>query len=281
MSRELQLRIISAIVLAAIVLAATWMGGMVFAVLAAIISLLIFYEWTSITGQQKVANRLTAFGWASVVLVAIETIFRGAGSGYFSSLVILIGFVVVAIIIAAVRSKSYWLAGGMFYAGLSGISLTALRGSGEAGLFGILFIFAIVWTTDILAYFVGRAIGGPKLAPSISPGKTWSGAIGGTISGIIAGCIVVVLAGFDLTYGHVVIAALLSIFSQIGDLFESFIKRRFGVKDSSHLIPGHGGVMDRVDGLVFACFLAFLGTLLINAASGNLASAPGEIISGK
>jgi phosphatidate cytidylyltransferase len=271
----------SAVVLAAIVLAATWMGGVVFAVLAAIISLLIFYEWTSIIGQQKLASRLTAFGWAAVVVVAIETIFRGINSSYFSSLVILVGFVVVAIVIAAVRGRSYWLAGGIFYAGLSGISLTALRGSSEAGLIGILFIFAIVWATDILAYFVGRAVGGPKLAPPISPGKTWSGAIGGTVSGIIAGCIVIVLAGFDLTFGHVVVAALLSIFSQIGDLFESFIKRRFGVKDSSHLIPGHGGVMDRVDGLVFACFLAFLGSLAINAASGNLASAPGEIISGK
>jgi phosphatidate cytidylyltransferase len=281
MSRELQLRIVSAVALAAIVLAATWIGGIVFAIVAAIISLLIFYEWTSITGQQKLSSRLTAFGWASVVVVAFETIFRGANSGYFSSLVILLGFVFVAFIIAAVRNKSYWLAGGIFYAGLSGVSLTALRGSGEAGLIGILFIFAIVWATDILAYFVGRAIGGPKLAPPISPGKTWSGAIGGTIAGVIAGSIVVVAAGFDLTYGHVVIAALLSIFSQIGDLFESFIKRRFGVKDSSHLIPGHGGVMDRVDGLVFACFLAFLGTLAFNAASDHLASAPGELISGK
>lgn len=281
MSRELQLRIVSAIVLAAVVLLATWMGGVVFSLLAAAISLLIFYEWTSITGQQKLASRLTAFGWASVVVVAVETIFRGANSGYFSSLVILVGFVVTAAIITAVRGKSYWLAGGIFYAGLSGISLTALRGSGDAGLIGILFIFAIVWGTDILAYFVGRAIGGPKLAPAISPGKTWSGAIGGTVAGVIAGCAVVLIAGFDLTYGHVVTAALLSIFSQVGDLFESFIKRKFGVKDSSHLIPGHGGVMDRVDGLVFACFLAFLGTLAFNAASGHLASAPGEIISGK
>jgi phosphatidate cytidylyltransferase len=281
MSRELQLRIASAIVLAAVVLVATWLGGLVFSLVAAAISLLIFYEWTSITGQQAVASRLTAFGWASVVVVAVETIFRGAGSGYFSSLVILIGFAVTAAIIGAVQGKGYWLAGGIFYAGLSGVSLTALRGAGEPGLIGILFIFAIVWGTDILAYFVGRAIGGPKLAPAISPGKTWSGAIGGTVAGVVAGCVVVVVAGFELTYGHVVIAALLSIFSQIGDLFESFIKRKFGVKDSSHLIPGHGGVMDRVDGLVFACFLAFLGTLAFNAASGHLASGSGEIISGK
>lgn len=280
MSPELRLRIVSAIVLAAVALTATWLGGFVFSLFSAAISLLIFYEWTSITGLQARASRLVAFGWASVVVVALESVFRGASSGYFSSLVILVGFTITAIAIGAFRGRGYWLAGGIFYAGLSGISLTALRGSSEAGLIGILFIFAIVWGTDILAYFVGRAIGGPKLAPAISPGKTWSGAIGGTLAGIVFGSLVVYLAGFGLTLGHLAVAAALSVFSQIGDLFESFIKRRFGVKDSSHLIPGHGGVMDRVDGLVFACFLAFLGTLAFSAASGGLASAPGQIISG-
>jgi phosphatidate cytidylyltransferase len=280
MSPELRLRIVSAIVLVAIALTATWLGGIVFSLFAAAISVLIFYEWTTITGQQAVSSRLTAFGWASIIVVAVETIFRGASSGYFSSLVILLGFTITAAVIGGIKGKGYWLAGGIFYAGLSGVSLTALRGSTEAGLIGIIFIFAIVWGTDILAYFVGRAIGGPKLAPAISPGKTWSGAIGGTIAGTVFGCLVVVITGFGLTFGHVAVAALLSIFSQVGDLFESFIKRKFGVKDSSHLIPGHGGVMDRVDGLVFACFLAFLGTLAIAAASGHLASAPGELISG-
>ena len=281
MSPELRLRIVSAIVLATVALVATWLGGFVFSLFAAAISLLIFYEWTSITGHQWRASRLVAFGWASVVVVALETIFRGAGSGYVSSLVILVGFTVVAIVIGAIKGRGHWLAGGIFYAGLSGISLTALRGSADAGLINILFIFAIVWGTDILAYFVGRAIGGPKLAPSISPGKTWSGAVGGTVAGIAFGGLVVALAGFDLGLGHLAIAGALSIVSQIGDLFESFIKRKFGVKDSSQLIPGHGGVMDRVDGLVFACFLAFLGTLALSAASGRLESAPGEFISGK
>lgn len=280
MSAELRLRILSAIVLVAIALTATWLGGFVFSLFASAISLLIFYEWTSITGLQLRSSRLVAFGWASVVVVAIESIFRGASSGYFSSLVILVGFTVTAVVICAVKGRGYWLAGGIFYSGLSGVSLTALRGSGEPGLIGILFIFAIVWGTDILAYFVGRAVGGPKLAPAISPGKTWSGAIGGTVAGTFFGSLVVHLAGFDLTFGHVAIAAALSVFSQIGDLFESFVKRKFGVKDSSHLIPGHGGVMDRVDGLVFACFLAFLGTLAFSATSGRLASAPGQIISG-
>lgn len=281
MSPELRLRIVSAVVLATVALLVTWLGGVVFSLFAAAISLLIFYEWTTITGQRQKSRRLHAFGWAAVSVVAFESIFYGPGSGYFSSLVILVGFTVAAAIIGGLRVRGYWLAGGILYAGLAGVALSALRGTGTAGLINIIFIFAIVWGTDILAYFVGRAVGGPKLAPSISPGKTWSGAIGGAVAGVIAGMLVIYAAGFELTFGHVVIAAALSIVSQIGDLFESFIKRRFTVKDSSRLIPGHGGVMDRVDGLVFACFLAFLGTLAISAASGRLASAPGELISGK
>src|SRR5262249_20407084 len=114
MSAELRLRIISGIVLAVVVLAATWIGGMVFSLLAALISILIFYEWVTITGQSR-TSRLTAFGFAGVVVVAVEYIFRGAGSGYISGLVLLVGFTIVAVVIAAVRRRGYWLAGGLFY----------------------------------------------------------------------------------------------------------------------------------------------------------------------
>jgi phosphatidate cytidylyltransferase len=280
MSPELRLRIVSGIVLAVVVLAATWLGGLVFSLLTALISVLIFYEWATITGQSR-TSRLTAFGLASVVVVAVEYVFRGASSGYFSSLVLLLGFTVAAVVIGAVRKRDYWLAGGIFYSGLSGISLTALRGAGHDGLINILFIFAIVWATDIFAYFVGRAIGGPKLAPPISPGKTWSGAIGGTVAGVIGGVMVIYFAGEPVSGWHGIIAAVLSIGSQIGDLFESWIKRRFGVKDSSRLIPGHGGVMDRVDGLVVACFLAFLSGLALAAASGSLVKNAGSLVIGQ
>ena len=279
MSPELRLRIASAVVLAAVALAATWFGGLAFTLFAIAIALLIFYEWSTITGHAPF-DRYTLFGWAGVLLVLAQLLLDGARQGALLSLYLLVGFTVVTALIAAIRSKSYWLAGGVFYAGLSGISLAALRGSDTDGLITILLIFAVVWATDIMAYFVGRAIGGPKLAPPISPGKTWSGAIGGTFFGVIAGCVVVWLAGENLSAWHFLITAVLSIGSQIGDLFESFIKRRFGVKDSSRLIPGHGGVMDRVDGLVFACFLAFLVGLAMAAANGWLATAPSELISG-
>jgi phosphatidate cytidylyltransferase len=277
MNAELRLRIVSGIVLAAVALGATWLGGIVFTIFAVVIGILIFYEWSTITGFER-KDRYTLFGWASVLVVLGQLLLDGARQGALISLYLLVGFTIVAAMIAAIRGRSYWLAGGIFYAGLSGISLAALRDS--YGIVAILFIFAVVWGTDILAYFVGRAVGGPKLAPRISPGKTWSGAIGGTLSGVIAGCVVIWLVGEQLHAGLVLFTIFLSIFSQIGDLFESYIKRRFGVKDSSHLIPGHGGVMDRVDGLVFACFLAFLGALIFQAASGQLATASSELISG-
>jgi phosphatidate cytidylyltransferase len=278
MSSELGLRIVSGIVMAAVVLVATWIGGLPFRLVAALIGLLIYYEWSTITGfGRTVTDRFSGlFGWICVGLVALEVVLRSAET----AVVLLFGFTITALVVNLLRRKTMWLPAGIFYAGLSIVSLGALRGSDGNGLITILFIFAIVWATDILAYFVGRAIGGPKLAPPISPGKTWSGAIGGTVAGIIAGLIVVHFAGESLSIWHVAIAAALSIFAQIGDLFESWIKRRFGVKDSSHLIPGHGGVMDRVDGLVFACFLAFLGGLLMAAINGSLFADASRIVTG-
>lgn len=279
MSPETRIRTISGIVLAAVVLAATWAGGLVFSLLAALISILIFFEWSTITGHSP-RSRLTAFGYAAVAIVALEYVFRGPSSGYFTSLLLLLGFTVVAVVLAAVKGRGYWLAGGIFYAGLSGISLAALRGSDRDGLVTMLFIFAVVWATDIFAYFIGRAIGGPKLAPPISPGKTWSGAIGGTLASVLAGLAVVYLAGEPVGFGLVAVILLLSIASQIGDLFESWIKRRFGVKDSSRLIPGHGGVMDRVDGLVSACFVAFLVGLALSAVNGGVINGVNSLATG-
>jgi phosphatidate cytidylyltransferase len=258
MSAELRLRIISALVLAVVVLATTWLGGVAFHLLAALIGLLIYYEWSTMTGlagrpETRFAN---LFGWASVGLVAIEVLIHSIET----AAVLVVGFAIAAVIVALFRRATFWLAGGVLYAGLSIVALAALR---DNGLATMLFIFAIVWATDILAYFVGRALKGPKLAPAISPGKTWSGAIGGTIAGVICGLVVASLAGVALYPALVAVTLVLSIGSQAGDLFESWIKRRFGVKDSSHLIPGHGGVMDRVDGLVFACFLAFIGLVAV------------------
>ncbi|CDZ53291.1 phosphatidate cytidylyltransferase [Neorhizobium galegae] len=266
MGTELKRRIASAVVLAVVVLAATWYGGLAFRMVAAAMAVLIYYEWSTITRAAERDFRANAFGWVAIFLIAIDLV---VDEGELS-VPILGGAMVTALLLVLLRKGSWWLPGGIFYAGLSGISLAAIRAEDQAGFVATLFIFAVVWATDILAYFVGRALKGPKLAPRISPGKTWSGAIGGTVSGVVASSALTLGVFSRLSIWTVAIAFLLSVASQIGDLFESFIKRRFGVKDSSHLIPGHGGVMDRVDGLVFACFAAFLLTLVYTAMTGHL-----------
>jgi len=274
MQSELRLRIVSGIVLAAITLGATWVGGTVFQLLAVAIAMLVYYEWSTITRLAERDFQGNAFGWLTQAVIAALILFGGADV----TLVVLAAFVVAAALWVFFQGGSWWLPGGIVYAGLTGISLSAIRGDSDIGLIAMIFIFAVVWATDILAYFTGRAIGGPKLAPRISPGKTWSGAIGGTVSGVIAG-VAVFMTHFSLDDLRIPLLALaLSVSSQVGDLFESYIKRRFGVKDSSKLIPGHGGVMDRVDGLVFACFAALLIALVQVMSAGGQSAPMGAIL---
>ncbi|MBB6487528.1 phosphatidate cytidylyltransferase [Rhizobium lusitanum] len=275
MSRELRLRIISGIILAAIVLAATWHGGLSFRLLAAAISLLVYYEWSTISDLHGSDPKGNALGWVGLVLIAGATV---TGESVYS-MEVLVAFVVVSAIMVALRQKSWWLPSGILYSGLTAIALAEIRDEDLRGFILMLFIFATVWATDIFAYFVGRAIGGPKLAPRISPGKTWSGAIGGAVAAVIAGTAIVwsYFSADDLRIP--MLALVLSVCSQVGDLFESFMKRRFNVKDSSHLIPGHGGVMDRVDGLIFACFAAFLLAIVISLTmSGETLSLGGVLL---
>lgn len=148
-----------------------------------------------------------------------------------------------------------WTIAGIGYAGVMFAAPVILRADAAHGLLAILLLFAVVWTTDIFGYFAGRAFGGPKLCPAISPKKTWSGAIAGTLGAMI---VAVLLAGYFGTFNKVAIAGialLLSVTAQLGDLLESWVKRRFGAKDASQLIPGHGGVMDRLDGFWAAVFV--------------------------
>jgi phosphatidate cytidylyltransferase len=189
-------------------------------------------------------------------------------------------FMALTAVLVSIRGKSWWLPAGILYAGLTAIALAEIRDDNLVGFVVMLFVFATVWATDIFAYFIGRALGGPKLAPRISPGKTWSGAIGGAVTAVIAGT-GVAWSFFPGTGLRVVcVALLLSVCSQAGDLFESFVKRRFGVKDSSHLIPGHGGVMDRVDGLIFACFAAFLLAIVLSLATDGETVSLGGVLLG-
>lgn len=259
MSRELKLRIVSGVILGIVVLAATWAGGIWFRSLAVIIMVLIQYEFSTMTQAPAKAPLANAIGWLAILATAA---FILTSMPSMAVAAILIG-TAGAGLAGQMRGARIWSATAVLYAGFSGLALAEIRGEGLFGLFAMLFIFATVWATDILAYFCGRALGGPKLAPRISPGKTWSGAIFGAAAGIAAGVGVALFIRQGGGWTIPTVALVLSIASQMGDLFESWVKRRWGAKDSSKLIPGHGGVMDRVDGLVFAAFAAFLlGNLL-------------------
>ncbi|MEN3389114.1 phosphatidate cytidylyltransferase [Brucella melitensis] len=250
---NLQTRIITAIVLGTITLWLTWVGGVGFTLFSIAIGLAMFYEWTELSATRQTAfSRL--FGWAWLIVTGILLILdRGA--------LLTIGFLVAGCAILLVtqwKSGRAWPAAGLFYAGFSALSLSLLRGDEPFGFTTIVFLFAVVWSTDIAAYFNGRALGGPKLAPRFSPNKTWSGAIGGAAAAVAGGLLVASLVAAPGGWGVPVLALLLSIVSQIGDLAESWVKRQFGAKDSGRLLPGHGGVLDRVDGLVAAAALLYL-----------------------
>jgi len=159
-----------------------------------------------------------------------------------------------------------WMIAGLFYAGVLLLAPLTLRRDPALGFVALMFLFAAVWVTDIAAYFAGRALGGPKLWAAVSPNKTWSGALGGTLGGTVAGLTTCRFAGLDLAPMLVLVTLALSIASQAGDLLESAIKRHFGAKDASHLIPGHGGLMDRLDGFL----TAVLAAVMVGLARGGL-----------
>ncbi|WP_054310887.1 phosphatidate cytidylyltransferase [Mesorhizobium sp. 1M-11] len=251
---NLQIRVISAVVLGVAVLALTWFGALPFRLLAAVIAGAIFYEWT-LMARAGGASRL-GFLPEALMLVFFGVLIAGLPA--LTTAAILALLVAIAAIGVAMRGTGQWDAAGLAYAGLSGFALAFLRDSDWSGLAAMLFLFAVVWATDIFAYFVGKAVGGPKLAPAISPGKTRSGALGGVVFGVAAGVLVAVVLGLPNLATLALVALVLSIVAQAGDLFESWIKRRHGAKDSSTIIPGHGGVMDRVDGLVAAAAALYL-----------------------
>jgi phosphatidate cytidylyltransferase len=230
-------RIIVGVLLIALALAVAKLGGYAFSLLVAVVILLVYTEWCQMHGARRG--------------VRLAGMFMLAAACYAASLGVFLPAVVIVAAAGALGILVARMAGlGIFYAGAPAIAVIWLRAEPN-GFASVMWLLAIVWATDIFAFFAGRAIGGPKIAPRISPSKTWAGLGGGMVgAGITAG---VLASRFDFVFDPVaagLVGAALAVLAQAGDFFESWLKRRAGVKDSGTLLPGHGGVMDRVDGVV-------------------------------
>lgn len=251
-------RACSALVLAPIVLLVAGWGGWAFGILATLAALIILWEWLRMIAA-KPNTVLLAIGGAALVVAMLMLAIRPS---HMAMAIVILGAVATALAARGGREKRLWAPFGLVYAGALALPAVILRGDATFGLISLIWLLAVVWSTDIAAYFCGRLIGGPKLWPRVSPNKTWSGAIGGTLFGMVAGMVTLYAAGVHSILLAAPVALLASVASQGGDLFESSMKRRFGVKDSSALIPGHGGLMDRLDGFIAAAALALLIGLL-------------------
>lgn len=250
---ELHLRIVFGLLLAAFAFFQTWLGGLAFQIFVAIIAIVMFFEYRRICGS-ALPKRVSTIAFAFLLLNTAAWI----GRAYDTAIVISLFAILSLWAWEALIRRSGWGALGLAYVLLPFFALVHLRGSSAEGFHLILLLFACVWGADTMAYFTGRAIGGPKLAPRISPGKTWSGFFGGLIGGVLIAWGVMAVIGYSVLPVFFAVAAILVLFSQFGDLFESALKRRFGVKDSGTIIPGHGGVLDRIDGLVFSAVIAWI-----------------------
>lgn len=249
-AQGLRTRTIFGALMAAIALAAIFLGDVVFAALIGAGAVILGWDWVRLCGEGRfgrtgmlVAATLAAicvFAFFDSVPLALAGSVAGAGAVYVTARL-------------GARVRPLWAAAGMIYIGVPVVALIWLRGHEWSGERLILWLMLSVAATDIGAFFAGRLIGGPRLAPRISPKKTWAG-LGGAM--VASAAIGVGFGWWDMQAPSALVlavaGAILAVVAQIGDLGESWVKRRFGAKDSSQLIPGHGGLLDRVDGLIVA-----------------------------
>jgi len=268
---DLRARVLSAVILAPLALGALWLGGTPFVLMIALTALVLSWEWVSLCGTPRFVPAALAVP-ASLLAAGTATVLGHPPAG--------LGLLALGSAAAWLLSRGapyrHRLAAGIPYLGLTIVAMLWLRDDPVAGRANLLFIMLLVWASDIGAYLAGRLIGGWRLAPRVSPGKTWSGAVGGLAAAALAGFAVgVVVAGGPVAWPGpggagpggaaaawtaagwplqaalaAAVAALLGVVGQAGDLLESALKRRFGVKDSGRLIPGHGGLLDRIDALL-------------------------------
>ena len=262
----LRQRIRSGLVLAAVALAATVVGGWWFVVLILAAVVVMAGEWSRLATEVPAPRTLLVATTAAIPALAVLAL--ALGRPVHALGILIAGAVLLAGVGAlALGWRPLRAAGGVLYVGLPALALGWLRGDVPGGLQHLIWLFLVIWATDICAYLVGRSVGGPKLAPRISPGKTWSGLMGGVAGAAIVGALAATGLGAGYWFAAAV-GACLAVIGQAGDLFESSLKRRAGVKDSGHLIPGHGGLLDRIDGLVFAA-PAFAGLVWLGLTGGG------------
>jgi phosphatidate cytidylyltransferase len=264
---ELALRVVSAAVMLVLVLGATFAGGSWFVAFCGVAVVFVAMEYSALT-------RLSLpKGFAQIIVaLAVACVATWFIAGPRSVFVVFLAGLGALALSQAIMQRKLWAASGLAYSVLPFLALCLLRGDSEKGLQAVLFVFGIVFAADTFAYFSGRAIGGPKLAPAISPNKTWAGFIGGLVGSVIVAIILLRIMGYNPGLLPVEFALGISLLSQTGDLFESWIKRRFGKKDSGAMIPGHGGLLDRIDGLIFASVTAWIAAI----AAGGEAFVPGS-----
>jgi phosphatidate cytidylyltransferase len=265
--------VLSAALLLPVAIFCIWVGAEAWAALVAAAVALLAWEWVRLCGFS--IRRLPGLAVPALVLgagaLAVETAWAWAIALLVTGFAALWAFGHPARE-PPVRSgapSGAWLAFGVLYIGLAGVALIHLRGDTVAGRGNVLFLFLVVWASDIGAYLAGRCFGGPKLAPTISPNKTWSGAAGGLAAAMLVGLLAAaVIAPDGLVIGRILlVAVVLTVLAQLGDLFESWLKRHFNVKDSSALIPGHGGLLDRLDAVLVAAPAAALFGALLGAGT--------------
>ncbi|QDZ07514.1 phosphatidate cytidylyltransferase [Sphingomonas panacisoli] len=237
---ELVVRLVTALGLIAVALLAIVFGGLLFWLLAVALGMVMMAEWADLVAAAPGHKRLGLY--ALVVPLAIMAPI-GAGPGF-----IAVGLIGAAFFFVGATTRRAWLAWGVVYVAVPILSLLLIRQQKDIGLVYTLWTLALVWACDIGAYFAGRLIGGPKLAPAVSPNKTWAGLIGGMVAASLFALAMHHFYGLGWT--AVVATPFLAMLAQCGDLFESWLKRRAGAKDSGTLFPGHGGVLDRLDGVV-------------------------------
>lgn len=249
---NLTLRILSAVVLVTVAVVAVVLGGIPFWLMCVVLGVLMMGEWADLQKVPLKTKRLSQYALSVPLAIMMPVI--GAGAGFLA-----FGLLVGATFFIVIVTRKPGLARGILYVGLPIMALLVIRRQGEGIVFTI-WALALVWACDIGAYFAGRFVGGPKLAPKISPNKTWAGLAGGVVlASLFAG---LMHLEYGLALRLTLATPVLAVLAQGGDLYESWLKRQAGVKDSGTILPGHGGVLDRLDGLVPVALVAALLVLL-------------------